>query len=212
MPWPDWPDWPGETTVIVATGPSALKVPIQEVRGRARVIVIKRMWQTAPWADVLYGIDRGWWIANHGAPDFKGLKFSPSPTACRVFNLQQVRLKPKSEILTKERGVLGCGLRTGGGFSGFQAVNLAYQFGSRRVILVGYDMTLANGAHCHQDYRGVGKPEANRVTEWRKAFDGCSEHFRKMGLEVLNASPGSALKAYPMVDLGGDNVLGFGSQ
>lgn len=160
----------------------------------------------APWADVLYGIDVGWWIANHGAPDFKGAKFSPSPRVCKVFGLQQVVLKPKTEILTGRRVledgrqllILGCGLPSGGGYAGFQAMNLAYQFGSRRMILVGFDM---HGKHWHQDYRGVGKPDAGRTESWRKALDGCAGHFQKMGLTVLNASLGSALKCYRAVSL-----------
>lgn len=197
-----WPDWSGQTTVIVGTGPSAAAVPLALARGRAKVIVIKRSWRLAPWADLLYGIDQGWWIANHGAPEFKGLKVTPSPSAARVYGLRQVRLKPRAEILAGEIGVLGCGLDHGGGFSGFQAINLAYQLGSRRVVLVGFDMTLAAGAHWHDDYRGVGKPDSARVDRWRKALDACAGHFATMGLEVVNASPGSRLMAYPRMELG----------
>lgn len=168
--------------------------------GRARVIVIKRSWMLAPWADLLYGIDPGWWIANHGAPEFEGFKASPSPSACRVYGLKQVRLRPRAELLTRETGTIGCGLDSGGGFAGFQAINLAYQFGSRRHILVGFDMTIAHGAHWHTDYRGVGKPDAARTERWRKALDGAAGHFRAMGLEVLNASAGR-LTAFAKVDL-----------
>ena len=156
----------------------------------------------APWAGVLYGIDTEWWIVNRGVPEFKGMKVSPSPRACKVFRLRQVSIKPVAEILAKEMGVLGCGLRTGGGYSGFQAINLAYQMGSRRVILVGFDMHLNSGPWFHQGRPpGVAKPDAGRTREWRKALDGCAEHFKAVGLEVLNASTGSALTAYPMVDL-----------
>lgn len=196
-----WPDWSGETTVIVGTGPSAKDAPLELAKGKARFIVIKRSWRLAPWADLLYGIDPGWWIANQGAREFKGMKASPSPTACRVYGLRKVRLRPRAELLTKEIGVIGCGLRSGGGFAGFQAINLAYQFGSRRHILVGFDMTIANGAHWHKDYRGVGKPDAARTERWRKALDGAAENFGAMGLEVLNASAGSALRKYPKVEL-----------
>lgn len=196
-----WPDWTGQTAVIVGTGPSATDAPLHSAKGIARAIVIKQSWHLAPWADVLYGIDKGWWIAHHGAPKFEGLKVSPSPTACRVFRLRQVTLKPRAEILRGETGVIGCGLKTGGGFSGFQAINLAIQFGAKRIILVGFDMNLSAGAHWNKDTRGVGKADAARTESWRKALDGCASQFEEFGIEVINTSERSSLKSFKIMSL-----------
>jgi hypothetical protein len=190
-----WPDWSGETAVIVATGPSA-KLDLTIAQDKARVFVIKSAWKLAPWADALYGLDTGWWIANLGAPQFKGLKFSPSPTVCRAFGLRQIKLKSRAEILIRETGTVGCGLKTGGGHSGFQAINLAVQFGATRILLVGFDMTLANGPHWSSDYAGVAKPDEARVRSWREAMDACAPQFEELGVEVINCSPLSALTAY----------------
>lgn len=196
-----WPNWTGETAVIVGTGPSAKDAPLELARGMAKVFVIKGSYRLAPWADALYGLDQGWWIANHGAPEFEGLKFSPSPTACKVYKLRQITLKPRAEILTEKPGIIGCGLRTGGGHSGFQAINLAIQFGAKKIVLVGFDMTLANGAHWNPGDRGVGRPEAGRTESWRAALDGCADQFRSLGVEILNASEPSALKSFEKVTL-----------
>lgn len=195
-----WPDWSGETAVIVGTGPSAKDAPLDHARGLARAITVKSAWRLAPWCDVILGIDKGWWLANSGVPEFKGLKVTPSPTAARVFGLRQVRLKARAEILTGETGVLGCGLRTGGGHSGFQAINLAIQFGAKKIVLVGFDMTLAGGAHWNSDYRGVGKPDAGRVESWRVALDGCAGQFKALGVDVMVVGA-SALTAYPKMTL-----------
>jgi hypothetical protein len=189
----DWPDWTGETAVVVGTGSSVKDVDLKVARGRAKVFVIKSEYKFAPWADALYGIDKGWWIANKGAPDFMGLKFSAAPTACRLFGLRQVRLRPRAEILTEQRGVIGCGLRTGGGHSGFQAVNLAVQFGANRILLVGFDMC---GSRRLPHEAGVSKFDMQRVKEWRKWMDAAAPQFGVLGVEVVNCSPGSALKAY----------------
>lgn len=198
----EWPDWRGETAVIVATGPSASGQPLDAARGRARFIAIKASWRLAPWADALYGVDKAWWLANQGAPGFVGRRFCPSPTACKVFqDVTLVRLVARAEILTEEIGKVGCGLRSGGGHSGFQAINLAVQFGATRIVLVGFDMTLANGAHWHDDYRGVAKPDAGRVKTWREALDCCASQFEKLGVKVINASHRSALKNYPKAGL-----------
>jgi hypothetical protein len=167
-------------------------------RGKARVFVIKSEYKFWPWADALYGIDMGWWIANRGAVDFAGLKFSPSPKACKLFNLSQVKLKPRAEVLTKEKGVIGAGLRTGGGHSGFQAINLAVQFGAKRILLLGFDMV---GGRRLAHEQGVAKQMSSRVNEWRKAMDGIAPQFVQLGVEVVNCTRGSALKAYPTASL-----------
>lgn len=198
-----WLDWSGETAIIVGTGMSANAESLEIARGRSRVIVIKGSWKLAPWADVLYGLDRGWWIANKGAPNFKGMKASPSPTVTRIYpDVKLVRLKSRAEILMNEIGVIGCGLKVGGGHSGFQAINLAVQFGSPRILLVGFDMTM-NGrtAHWNQDYHGVAKPDAGRIRSWREDLDGCASQFKALGVEVINCTMGSALTAYPKMKL-----------
>lgn len=203
----DWPNWTGQTAIIVATGPSAAAVPLDEVQGHARCLAVKSSWELVPWADVVYGIDRGWWITNQGVPKFKGLKISPSPTVCKAFKgVRQVRLRPRSRILIDqfdEHGLLmlGCGLKSGGGHSGFQAINLAVQFGSKRIVLVGFDMTLAQGAHWHQEGRGVAKPDPNRVTTWREEMDDCAAQFDELGVEVINATMNSALTKYRKMPL-----------
>lgn len=174
---------------------------LEAVRGRARVIAIKSAWRRVPFADVLYGLDRGWWIANKGVPEFAGLKVSPAPTACTMYGLRRVTLKPVANIVSGPVGVLGCGLRIGGGHSGFQAINLAVQFGARRIVLMGFDMTLARGSHWTDDMRGVAKPDAKRIEGWRIAMDDAAPQFVRLGVEVINATPGSALTAYRFMPL-----------
>jgi hypothetical protein len=176
--------------------------PLGETKGRVRVVVIKGSWRLAPWADLLYGLDRGWWIANKGAAEFRGLKASPSPTAAKLFtDIRLVRLKSRAELLTKEKGVIGCGLKHGGGHSGFQAINLAVQFGVKRILLVGFDMMMdGHRAHWRED-SGVGKPDAGRIRSWREAFDECAPQFRTLGVDVVNCTMASALTAYPKVPL-----------
>lgn len=128
--------------VIVATGPSASAAPIDTVRGKSKVIAIKGSWRLCPWADALYGSDRRWWIENNGAAKFGGLKITASPAAAKLYGLRAVvRLRVKEQILTDETGVVGCGSRRGGGHSGFHALNLAVQFGAKRISLVGMDMS-----------------------------------------------------------------------
>lgn len=198
----DWPDWGYGTAVVVATGPSASNVPLIEAQGHAHVIVITNSWHLAPWADVLYGIDLPWWLGQGGVPDFKGIKVSPSPRACKVFGLREVSLVSRAEILTKQVGRLGCGLRVGNGHSGFQAINLAVQFGAKRIVMVGFDMRLDLGDHWHGHVRGAHeKIDPNAMRDRAVALDGCAAQFKSLGVTVVNCSPVSALKNYPKMSL-----------
>jgi len=190
-----WPDWSRDTAVIVATGPSARDEPLDDLEGRCRIIAIKSSWKLVPFADVLYAMDRDWWIANRGAWDFPGLRVSPSPAACNVYKAQRVTLKTGARILTGETGVIGSGLAKGGGHSGFQALNLAVQFGARRILLVGYDMTLKNGVHWHNETSDA-KPDIKRTESWRKEMDDCAHQFDELGVEVINCAMKSALRNY----------------
>ncbi|MGY3607665.1 MULTISPECIES: hypothetical protein [unclassified Bradyrhizobium] len=184
-----WPDWSGETAVIVASGPSALSVPLARMRGCARFIAINESWRLCPWADVLYACDGAWWRAARGAPGFLGLKITDEARAAEEFDLVKVKVcRGCDVILTGMTGLVG-----DGGNSGFQALNLAIQWGARRILLVGFDMTLARGEHWHGRHgAGLNNPRPNNVHRWLSA-----RWSTPLGVEIINCSPGSALTAYP---------------
>lgn len=196
---PDWwPDWSGETCVIVASGPSAKDTPIDLARGKARVIAINNSWRLAPWADVLFACDLRWWDRYGVATaDFEGLRLSTDANACRRYPfLGRVALDRSSDRMNF--AILN---RVGwGGNSGFQALNLAAQFGANRIVLVGYDMTTRHGAHWHGRHpNGMANPSEPNIARWRRALDGAAQSLVDAGVEVLNASPISMLTGYPRV-------------
>lgn len=99
--------------------------------------------------------------------------------------------------MTAQAGVIG-----GGGNSGFQAVNLAAQFGVREIILVGFDMHLGDGVHWHGRHPpGLNNPRASTVARWRERLDAQAARLARLGITVLNASPTSALTAFPKTTL-----------
>lgn len=88
-----------------------------------------------------------------------------------------------------------------GGNGGFHALNLALQFGSRRIILVGYDMRVDLGTHWHGDHpKGLNNPVDANVARWRRVIDAQAVLLERLGVEVLNASRVSSLQKYPKVD------------
>lgn len=193
----DWfPDWSGATVVLVASGPSAKDVPLEMARGRAKFIAINNSVKLAPWADVLYACDANWWLDNDGAKDFAGLKVTQDNRAHQIFrDVRRVVSARVDALLLAQKGVIGWG-----GNSGFQAINLAVQWGAKRLILVGYDMTLAGGSHWHGDHAGTGRctdPNVANVARWCRAVDGIAPHLASAGVSVANCSPVSRLQAYP---------------
>lgn len=193
-----WPDWSGEACAIVASGPSVKAAEVAALEGRLRVIAIKRSVELAPFADAVYGCDRAWWRSVRGLPQFGGLKLCYEARTCAEFGLVQVKIPdPKADrLLTGETGAVG-----GGGNSGFQALNLALQFGARRILLVGFDFA---GEHWYgrNMWSGSGNPAESNFKRWRKALDGVAGELAQLGAEVFNASPASTLKAFPRRPIG----------
>lgn len=200
IPPPDWfPDWTNQTVVIVASGPSATSVDLSIARRRARFIAINSSWKIAPWADVLYGCDAIWWEENKGVPEFHGRKISQDVRAAQVSpDIKRVRCDRTCEVIKfSPRGEIGWG-----GNSGFHAINLAAQFGVRKIILVGYDMHLRNGLHWHGAHGGrCSNPTEPNVPRWRRVVDDAYDVLRGVGIRGFNCSPDSALAAWPKCSL-----------
>lgn len=101
-------------------------------------------------------------------------------------------------LVLNRPGVIGWG-----GNGGFHALNLAVQFGARKIILVGYDMTLNAGIHWHGPHVGpnMTNPTSSNVKRWRTAVDGTAPVLLKLGVKVINASMVSTLQNFPKMTL-----------
>lgn len=189
---PEWfPDW--SCCAIIASGPSAGKAPVALLQGRMPVIAINTSYQLALWADMLYGCDLKWWKAVKGAPDFHGVKVCADKQAIH-FGCQIVKVEAHSNQLKLDvPGELGAS-----GNSGFQALNLAVQFGCRKILLIGFDMTIEHGEHWHKRHpHPLSNPHpADNIPRWRRGLDAAGPPLRRMGIEVINASQVSALTSY----------------
>lgn len=197
---PDWwPEWAGEPVMLVASGPSALGVDIERARGKVRTIAINLSFQLAPWADAIYACDLSFWRFYEGLPEYKGLKLTAARRAAEEYpGVKLVRCRVNDDRLLLDRpGEVGWG-----GNSGFQALNLAVQFGAPKIILVGFDMQLKNVEdHWHGGYpeglEGPG-PSERGVSYWRRCVDAAAN---KIDAKVINCSPVSALRNYPKMTL-----------
>lgn len=199
--------WEGATAVIIASGESLTEeqcAKVQEWQSNPlrRVAAINTSFRRAPWADILYACDGTWWDAvdaKTGVTYFAEASqyFAPSEMwtqdkkAADKYNLRWVKSQ-NGEGVSKRRGVIHQGAN-----SAFQVMNLLYLSGVRKFILLGVD---CKGGHWHGKHpQSIDR--GHPYGEWKKAFASMARDFNAEGVEVVNCSPGTALKAFPVGNL-----------
>lgn len=106
--------------------------------------------------------------------------------------------------LTGQRGLEldRSGLRHGSN-SGYQAINLAVNLGAKRIILLGYDMKVTG---LRTNWHDEARPPAHAYSDTIRDsmlphFPSIIEPLNQVGVEVINATPDSELKCFPMMSL-----------
>jgi hypothetical protein len=193
MSWP--PDWPpGETIAVVAGGASAQHIAPQLI-GRCRIIAINLSFRLVPSADVLYAADSGFWRTYRDAHAFRGIKLAPAdqrvPGVMEIIIPRDKLGRRVDRMLREPIGTVGCG----GGNGAFQGVNLMAQLRPVRILLAGVDYC---GEHWHGPHpRSLHNPTAQQFARWRQMLDAEAETLRSWGIEVINLSTVSTLRAFP---------------
>ena len=202
---PEWGGihWPGASVVILASGASLTLAQCEQVQvwresaGAAarRCIVINTTFERAPWADVLYACDAPWWRKYHAQvqQQFGGALWTQDKEATREFGVRWIESR-RAPGLGKTPGLIHQG-----GNGGYQAINLAYQAGAAKLILLGYDM---HGTHWHGRYEnGLPNTSPHLFKTWVEGFAALAADLEREGVEVVNCTPGSALTCFTMASL-----------
>ncbi len=197
-------EWPGETCFILGGGPSLRGFNAEMLRGH-RVIVINNSYLLAPWADVLLYCDRSWWLAHRRR--WKDPKGNEQPGALELFTGKyRVSIATSEDGTRRMRSAGVSGLETRpdalrhGSNSGYLAIGLAYHFGVSRIVLLGYDMHVdGKQTHWHAGHPNhTPEVQAKSLRElFLPHFRTLAEPLKRAGVEVLNATPGSALTCWP---------------
>jgi len=185
-----WPDWRDECVAIVASGESTKRTNVSLTRDRMHVLAVKANIDVVPWAEVVYGCDEMWWNMRKGLPKYDGIKIAHAPTVVsRYPEVKKVEVDTRDLILVDKPLTIG-----NGGNSGFQAINLAVQFGAKDIILVGFDV---KGQHWYgRNQAPMNNPDTLNFQRWLKGFDNVAPSLRMMGVTVVNTSPDSAIKCF----------------
>lgn len=191
--------WTGMTVVVIGGGPSLSLQQIQTIAqarlsGGVRVIAVNNAMYVAWWADWLHACDAKWWHAHiQWAQHFKGIKTTLDPTVPGPWNVGLLENTGKDGF---DENPESC--RTGGN-GVYQAIHCAIHADARRVILVGTDMRDVEGrSHWHG---GHGNDPVNYAVTMAPSFETLKPALAARGIAVMNASPGTALEAFPKVSL-----------
>lgn len=213
----------GETAVCIASGPSLSDADVAYARsmkaeGKCRIFVCNNNYLKVPEADVLFFCDKTFWVwhcTNPAFQDFKGTKITLSTEIGEPdINVMQAGLP---DGLSTSASMLSTG-----GNSGYMTINLAFLYGIKRVILLGYEMQpkefeegdpeveamIAAGARLEKNAAGryivthwFGNHKQATKPEW---FSQVVGNFATMipalerdGLEVINCSHPTAIQCFP---------------
>ena len=183
----------------IATGPSLTRADCDRARSICdRVIAVNDAYTICPDADYLYACDPAWWRVHHAATEtFRGQRWT-----------QRQERRPDAEeiAVTTEYGLqwvvgrdghgLGREMMHYGSTSGYQAINLAYLWGAKRIILLGYDYQVGYKKHFFGDHP-KGLQVASRWPEFAKNLDALAAGLESAGVEVINCSRATALRCFP---------------
>lgn len=175
--------WAGQTVVCIASGPSLTAEDCEAVRRTGMpAIAVNSSWKAAPFAHVVYGGDLAWWDAYGREIDTPAEKWTCTRQAA-------------------QRHGINLHVAHGPYNSGMRAIQFAIERGAARILLLGYDCTLAFGVHWHGAHEATGNPDEARVKMWHRQFASVAALAQAARCEVVNCSRHTELRAFPRGDL-----------
>ena len=194
---PSWlPDLAGRTVALIGGGPSANRDELTPFKDRAVFMTINNAIELAPFAAIAYGCDARWWRHVDCLPSFAGLRVTQD-TELRwnpygVHFIQSVRGRQDQDKFQTRRDRI-----IWGGNGGAQSLNLLAHAGPpKKICLVGFDMHVRNGKNWHGDHPWPIPALEQNVARHCRVTDRIAADLAALGVDVVNCTPGSALKNY----------------
>jgi hypothetical protein len=189
----------GTTVVLIGGGPSHAEIDLAALSGHRFIAINSSCRKVRPVAtadDFLYFSDNGW------AERFELLvRDWPGPVVTSNRNtkarLGDLVRRLDIAVLTRAIGVMSDHVWAS---SGHSAACLAAIMGARRIVLVGFEGQFIDGrSHGHDDYRVSDALvfTARFLPGWK----GLAPAFERLGVELVNATPRSAIAEFPFVSL-----------
>lgn len=176
------PDWSGKTVLVVCTGPT-LDVPAVQASHLPK-IAVNTAYTVVPDADVQYAGDALFWRVHHA----RMRKAVKHPNFWTVSPGEWAGVQRWKGV---NRNGLGETMVHLNGNSGAQAINLAYLFGARRILVAGMTMSAPEGRkHFHGDHE-YPLVQSQCFDEWLHKLNAVARDAERLGVEIINCDPES---------------------
>ena len=194
--WRASPIWNGQTAYIIGGGPSLLTQDLSLLKGK-NVIVINSSYMIFPEAQFLLFSDMRWWCLHIKAKEMQAFKGTIIATSASASGPRLVKMQRQTKPgLATDVGTLMVRNTTL-----TAAINLAVHLGVGKIVLLGIDQkTGEGGKHWHHDPH-PWRPTSNCFQRQQTDLPKVAEDLKALNIECVNASPGSALTLWPVVNL-----------
>jgi hypothetical protein len=193
------PVFKGRTVVCVASGPSLTVEQVEMVRhAELPTFVCNDSYRIAPFAALCYFADSKWWKWQIEKPEwqaFAGQKCTIHSSSFQVSDAQIHVLKNLGHegLSTDPSGIMT------GSHSGYQLANIATLTQPAKILLLGYDCQRTNGKkHWFGDHPDGTEPPYEGI---KIRYNRMEQDAKRLGIEIINCTPGSAITAFPKVEL-----------
>lgn len=189
-------EWTGERCFILGGGPSLNPEIIPKLKGR--VIAVNAAFEIAPHADALFWSDQRFLKWNKEELKYFLGKYLiarhvPDDTPTKGLDIKRLHrnlIDPLSDNPTQLSGLC----------SGSSAINLAYLFGAKEIILLGFDMQMVGGKNnFHSSHKVL--PNSRCYDSYLKHFPPMAKSLAQAGIAVHNTSRNSRLDCFPKTNL-----------
>jgi hypothetical protein len=191
--------------VCDGTSPPSVYSPFMEAIHDKHVIGVNMAYRIGDWIDMVVFGDGGFFLyEQNNLAIFPGLKVSCHPDA-----RSEIWVKYLSRDTSKPNGLSGNPTMVSwNGNSGAAAINVAVHTGAARIILLGFDLNVIPNKtqHWHDLYkRGtINSNDQRRIRKVAATFERhlsgfpvIAEDAKKLGVEIINANPDSAINCFP---------------
>ena len=192
------PLYAGKLGVCCATGPSLTKEVCDYLSLRYDQIALfgcNDAFRQFTRLHVHYACDPTWWDKHHADITQSGISIESGMWTQDQNSAKKYQLKYIQSSSNKGLSIVPSVINQGSN-SGFQLINLAYNFGIRRFLLCGYNMAVVEGKrHFFGDHPN-GLHRGGDYTGFAKQFE--SIDCRALNITITNCTERSKLTAFPM--------------
>ena len=184
------------TFVCIASGPSLTKGQVnfvEQIKDYVTVICVNDNYRIAPWADHTYAADPQWWnmYIRNFRKVFQGNGWCQDKNACDRLGLSHIKGRYKPGLGKKD--IIHFGHN-----SGYQAINLAYLMGAKKIILLGYDMGAPHqsGKKHWFGNHPQGLRNNGNYAKWVQHFTPLANDLRAEKVDVINCTPSTNITQF----------------